>query len=248
MAKSKSQNLYFEYKGHPIAVKAYFEKRNTVRFSIGRKTAIIRMPKVLPPKEQEHQYNRFKKWVSEQFDKDEPLRNRFIGKTYKDGDTLTIFNKTYNIQIKQVNRKTHAAKLKNGDQIILELSQHDTSPFTQKPIRQLLSRVIGADCLPLIEKKVDYYNDKYYQETINSIRMKLNQSNWGSCSSNRNLNFSTRLLFAPDEVIDYVIVHELAHLKEMNHSARFWKIVENVMPDYLKHERWLKENGHLCNF
>jgi hypothetical protein len=98
------------------------------------------------------------------------------------------------------------------------------------------------------EKRVDYWNDKYFQEMINVIRFKNNQSNWGSCSSKKNLNFSTRLLFANMDAIDYVIVHELAHLKELNHSHKFWKIVADVMPNYKDQEEWLKENGHLCQF
>jgi len=58
------------------------------------------------------------------------------------------------------------------------------------------------------------------------------KTRWGSCSSKRNVNFSWRLIMAQDSVIDYVVVHELAHLTEMNHSARFWAIVEGVVPDY----------------
>jgi hypothetical protein len=56
------------------------------------------------------------------------------------------------------------------------------------------------------------------------------------------------LLFAPQPVIDYVIIHELAHLLEFNHSDRFWEIVGKVMPDYEKKERWLKDNFHACDF
>ena len=103
--------------------------------------------------------------------------------------------------------------------------------------------------IPLFQiKEVHFNNTKYFQEEINTIRFKNNQSNWGSCSSKKNLNFSTRLLFAPQEAIDYVIVHELAHLKELNHSPKFWKIVADVMPNYKEQEAWLKANGHLCQF
>ncbi|MDV7393186.1 M48 family metallopeptidase, partial [Arthrospira platensis SPKY1] len=77
---------------------------------------------------------------------------------------------------------------------------------------------------------------------------KYNSSNWGSCSSGRNINLSTRLLFAPPAVQDYVIIHELAHLVELNHSDRFWKLVSEIMPDYEEKEKWLKEYGHLCEF
>jgi len=77
-----------------------------------------------------------------------------------------------------------------------------------------------------------------------SIRITSAQTRWGSCSGENNLAFSFRLIMAPQTVIDYVIVHELMHIKEKNHSARFWKLVDTAMPDYKLHRSWLKENGH----
>ena len=65
----------------------------------------------------------------------------------------------------------------------------------------------------------------------------------GSCSGAGNLNFNCLLMLAPPEVRDYGVVHELCHRKEMNHSARFWKEVENILPDYRQRRAWLKENG-----
>lgn len=69
------------------------------------------------------------------------------------------------------------------------------------------------------------------------------KTRWGSCSSKGNLNFNWRLLMMPEEIMDYVIVHELAHRREMNHSPRFWQIVEKYIPDYQKRLQWLKANG-----
>jgi predicted metal-dependent hydrolase len=66
------------------------------------------------------------------------------------------------------------------------------------------------------------------------------KSQWGSCSAKKSLNFSWRLILADDEVIDYIVVHELAHIHELNHSKRFWAIVENVVPDYKERKRRLK--------
>jgi predicted metal-dependent hydrolase len=68
-------------------------------------------------------------------------------------------------------------------------------------------------------------------------------SRWGSCSSARGLSFSWRLILAPDFVLDYVVAHEVAHLKEMNHSARFWAHVESLIPDFEAAQDWLKKNG-----
>jgi predicted metal-dependent hydrolase len=64
---------------------------------------------------------------------------------------------------------------------------------------------------------------------------------WGSCSAKKSLNFSWRLVMADDAVIDYVVVHELAHITEMNHSARFWAIVAGMLPDYKERQKRLKE-------
>lgn len=75
-----------------------------------------------------------------------------------------------------------------------------------------------------------------------SITIRNQKTRWGSCSSKRNLNFNCLLMLVPPDVHDYVIVHELCHLKEMNHSTRFWSEVQNAIPDYRKHRKWLKDN------
>jgi len=75
------------------------------------------------------------------------------------------------------------------------------------------------------------------------IHIKDQKSRWGSCSGRGNLNFNWRLIMAPEPVCDYVIIHELCHLRFMDHSASFWKLVESICPDYKQYRNWLKENG-----
>ena len=81
--------------------------------------------------------------------------------------------------------------------------------------------------------------------TCRSVRITDAKERWGSCNAAGSLNFAWRLVMAPPHVIDYVIVHELAHLVEMNHSRRFWGRVGRVLPDYAKRRKWLRENEHL---
>ncbi len=79
------------------------------------------------------------------------------------------------------------------------------------------------------------------------IKITSARKRWGSCSTAGNINFSWRLALAPMHIIDYVVAHEIAHLKHHDHSQRFWSLVETMIPDYKIHRRWLRENGHLLD-
>ena len=80
--------------------------------------------------------------------------------------------------------------------------------------------------------------------TYNRITIREQKTRWGSCSSVGNLNYNWKLVLMPPGVLDYVVVHELAHRREMNHSAAFWKVVATWMPDYKKYRKWLRDNGN----
>ncbi len=94
--------------------------------------------------------------------------------------------------------------------------------------------------LQKIEKLNAYYNFKYGRVSIRNQKTR-----WGSCSKKGNLNFNYRLIYLPEKLFDYVIVHELCHLRQMNHSAKFWKLVAEVVPDYKIIKRELKKEGLL---
>ena len=79
--------------------------------------------------------------------------------------------------------------------------------------------------------------------TYGTLRLSSARTRWGSCSARGNLNFHWKLILMPPEILDYVVVHELAHRKQMNHSKLFWAEVERILPDYERRRRWLKENG-----
>jgi predicted metal-dependent hydrolase len=99
-----------------------------------------------------------------------------------------------------------------------------------------------AQAKSILKERVNLYAEKhgfqYKKLGITSARTR-----WGSCSANGSLSFSWRLILAPLETVDYVVVHELVHTVFHNHSKRFWKKVETIMPDYKEHRKWLRKNG-----
>jgi len=94
----------------------------------------------------------------------------------------------------------------------------------------------------IFTRKTEYYA-RIMGVSYGRISIREQKTRWGSCSSQGNLNFNWRLIFAPENVLDYVVVHELAHRKEMNHSKAFYAIVESVLPDYRVSRKWLRDNG-----
>ena len=90
---------------------------------------------------------------------------------------------------------------------------------------------------------------EYYKQILNvdytKIRIAEQKTRWGSCSGRGVISYNWRLILMPDMILDYVVVHELCHLIEMNHSKAFWNLVGTVLPDYQKRRAWLKENGML---
>jgi len=97
----------------------------------------------------------------------------------------------------------------------------------------------------------DFINQRLrqYSEVLglypSSVRITSAKKRWGSCSGKNSINFTYRLIMVPVKIIDYVIVHELIHIEEKNHSRRFWEKVEAIIPDYRDRRKWLSENGHL---
>ena len=118
-----------------------------------------------------------------------------------------------------------------------ERALQNPGPLTEEERQRAIceARVIFSD-------KVRFYAEKMQVE-YGRITIREQKTRWGSCSAKGNLNFNWRLLLAPEEALDYVVVHELAHRRHMNHSKAFYQVVSEVMPDYRKQQRWLKENG-----
>lgn len=95
----------------------------------------------------------------------------------------------------------------------------------------------------LVKEKVSHYS-KILNVFPKKLQIKDQKSSWGTCSSLGNIYLNYRILLAPSYILDYVIIHELCHLRHMDHSKEFWNLVESICPNYLNYKKWLKENGY----
>lgn len=115
---------------------------------------------------------------------------------------------------------------------------------TMDPLTMEDIRTLADQALQVIPERVKYYASKI-GVTYGRITIRNQRTRWGSCSAKGNLNFNCLLMLTPPEVIDSIVVHELCHRKEMNHSEKFYREVLRVYPDYWIWNQWLKENGGL---
>ncbi|GAB6179755.1 SprT family zinc-dependent metalloprotease [Desulfotomaculum defluvii] len=123
------------------------------------------------------------------------------------------------------------------DKIIVLLPQDQ-----QDKVAQILENWLRYQARKIILQRLEIAAKKLGIK-YNQVFIKDQKTRWGSCSSKRNLNFNYRLVMAPLPVIDYIVAHEICHLVEMNHSKKFWTLVERICSDYKVHRKWLKEHG-----
>ena len=173
-----------------------------------------------------------KKWIESKI-KEVLSRPRAGKKEFVNGESFLYLGRFYKLHI--VENQEEPLRFENG----FFLSKKFL-PYA----REVFIAWYKEAALEKISQRVEYYA-KMAGLKYGRIRISDAQRRWGACSVNNDLSFSWRLIMAPLSVIDYVVVHELAHIEEKNHSKRFWRKVKVLMPDYEKHHQWLKENVHL---
>lgn len=130
------------------------------------------------------------------------------------------------------------------DEHLKRMERLRTKTAAVEPLSEEELCALAARAKAVIPERVRFYANRI-GVTYGRITIRRQRTRWGSCSANGNLSFNCLLMLAPPEVLDSVVVHELCHRKEMNHSKRFYDEVFRAFPEYRKHYQWLKENGAL---
>lgn len=159
--------------------------------------------------------------------------------SFQNGDFLPYLGENCSVVLSQ--GKNKRPKIEKVANTFFISSDFDAVPkkFVKRWYFEQAERVIG--------ERVKVWKERF-GASVNSVSIRNQRSRWGSCSTKGNLNFNWKLVMAPLEVVDYLVVHELAHLDNMNHSDRFWETVEMHCPNYREKEKWLKQNGPMLSF
>ena len=215
------------------------KRRKTISLHIkedGR--IVIYAPYSTPKWEIERFINEKESWISEKLsEKERSIKE--AEKAFIPGENFLYLGELFPLETQDNNSKEHPLKLSFG-KFILDKDHIEEAKdlFIQWYKREAKEKIMG---------RINYYSNKL-QLFPKGVKITSAKYRWGSCSRDDRLSFSWRIIMASLNTIDYILIHELVHIKEKNHSKRFWSYLESILPDYKKHRLWLKENGYSLRF
>jgi predicted metal-dependent hydrolase len=182
------------------------------------------------------------RWIAATLQRVAREAEQVVPRRLEDGQTLPFAGRTLRLALYAGAPAGRYRAVLEGEALALRI--HD---LEQETIRRALEAWYRQQARTVFGERLATYN-AVYGFTFGRVAIKEQKSRWGSCSRQGNLNFNWRLLLAPLPVLDYVVIHELCHLKELNHAARFWALVARACPDYAARRRWLRQHGRTLQF
>ena len=207
-------------------------KRKTVSIQIKNDgKLIVRAPIRLSQKEINDIVLKHQHWINTK--QSEIIEKNKKRLSFTEGEELLYLGKYYPLKI-----------VDDYDNLLTLNDNFNLSKYCIANAKEIFAIWYKNEAAKIIKTRAEYYADKYNFK-YSKIKISNAKTRWGSCSYNGNININWRLIMAPIEVLDYVIIHEFIHLKVDNHSRKFWQQVESLYPEYKKAQKWLKDNGFL---
>ena len=215
-------------RGEPITVKA------------GMATSLEKIEQFLSFKE---------KWIAKNMQSFQVLDEKYPDKKLNAEEQFPFLGKNLSLKFLPTPLKTVFFS-RTEENLQMHLPQNMWNSLSEEELQkydQDLKKYYLREAKKFISERIQIWS---YQMDLHpsAVRFKNQKTRWGSCSSKKIINLNWRLIAAPIEVIDYILIHELSHLAHMNHSAAFWAVVEKHCPDYQTSEKWLKNHHHSLDF
>lgn len=231
--------MIYSYKGSMVDYELIKSNRKSIEIRLkSNGQVIIKGPKHMLKDQCEKILEQKWDWILENLQKFNERQSQENHRQYKDKEVFNILGEKVTIKLLRQSLNTSKLKKLSGEWIFSIPEDWDK----EKIIEVLISH-FKTSLKQYLETRIRYY-EPMFSKKVKSLTIRNQSTKWGSCSSKQGLNFNYRLIFAPLEIIDYLVVHEMSHLEHMNHSKSYWKKVCSVMSDYEKKDQWLKNNGH----
>lgn len=189
-------------------------------------------------------------WIEKRHRFYEDIRARFPPKSFRCGETLPFRGQEKKILF-EPHKNSHSIVEERGDYLVAKIAQkfwNETYLWAPQPRTQsLFSQFYKNQAKEPIMAACQKYS-KFLGLFPKKVSLRSQRSRWGSCSSNGSISLNWKLIAAPEKVLEYVVLHEISHLRYLNHSDRFWELIKNHMPDFLEQERWLKNYQFAFDF
>ncbi len=226
-----------------IEYKIIRNKKLTGNISLGIKNGevIVRAPFWVPKNIIDNFVVSKNNWIKKALEKTSPPLHT---KNYSHGEEHLLFGQNYQLDIELVETPVRTVVSKDNTRLNVKIYKHFDETKKTQEIKDALLRFYLEVGIGYITDKVNYYTKELGVE-YSKIDIKKVSSIWGSCSGKNVLSFNRKLVMAPNEITDYVIIHEVCHLRERNHSSRFWGLVFKYDRYYKEHRRWLFKNSSL---
>lgn len=230
--------LSFTYDGINIEFEVTYSKRKTITILVEASGKVsVRAPHNLT---QEMVVNRVKgkaKWIIKKLNEVKDIQPLPAEKEFISGELFMYLGSSYPLLLDIDEELTKPIVRLLGGRFIVQTPDCD-----KKIISDAMECWHRSKAREQISERIEYYKP-WINAKPNKVTIKKQKKRWGSCSSRGNLNFNWRIIMAPAEVIDYVVVHEMCHLVYLNHSRNFWELVASILPDYKDRKGWLRKNG-----
>ncbi|THH39348.1 M48 family metallopeptidase [Neolewinella litorea] len=247
--KTGEHRSTLDLNGIPVPLRIITERgRRSTIASVRQRALYIRLPAALSKGERERRITEMLDWARRTAAEKPEAFAHFVPPPAAGAYTFAFRGHEYRITVEAHDGATHRIVATPDLGLRVALSTRDPRPNPTQAIPRLLAKHFGRRYLPEVSRRVHELNDRHFKRTIRAVKLSDTYSRWGSCSHLGNINLATRLLLAPPEVLDAVIIHELAHLVVADHSARFWAEVARALPEYERYDQWLRENGNGLRF
>ena len=230
--------------GRPIEYRLLRTRRNRfVRLTVTLGKGLrVSAPSHFPAKEIPRIIHERSGWILDKLDEYARLERQTPRQRYCSGADVVILGRTYRLRLSASSNGSGMIQV-DGDEVDVSVPTTLTGAAREHYLKNALLAWYRVQAQRILPPRVEYYAQQM-RARPGRVTIRRQRSRWGSCSAKGNLNLNLFLITLPVKTIDYVIVHELAHLFELNHSPRFWRIVERLCPDRKKHQAILRENIH----